>query len=186
MISQIEKIIQESIQVKSRLPIEKIETACQKIILCYREGGKILICGNGGSAADSQHMAGEFVNRFKLERPALPCLSLTTDSSVLTSIANDYDFESIFSKQVQAYGQKKDILIGISTSGNSKNIIKAMNAAREKEMYSIGFIGNNGGVIKDLCDLPIIVSSSNTPRIQEAHELVIHAICEIVEKELYQ
>src|SRR3989344_2933973 len=150
MKKQIEKIIQESIEVKKSLPTGQIEEACKKIISCYVRGNKLLVCGNGGSAADAQHMAGEFVNRFKFERAPLNCIALTTDTSVISAIANDYSFDYVFSKQVEAYGNQDDILIGISTSGNSKNVIEAVKAAKEKEIYTIGFLGSGGGKLKRL------------------------------------
>ncbi len=130
-------------------------------------------------------MAGEYVNRFKIEREPWPCLALTTDTSILTAIGNDYSYDQIFSKQVEAYGEKGDVLIGISTSGNSKNIMKAVEFARKKGMFVIGFLGR-GGLLKEMCNLPITVDSSSTPRIQESHILIMHAITEIVEEALSQ
>ena len=185
MIKKIEEIIQESIEAKKLLPIKEIEKAYQAIVKSYMQGKKLLVCGNGGSAADAQHMAGEFVNRFKLERNPLPCMALTTDTSILTAIGNDYGFDDIFSKQVQAYGQEGDILLGISTSGNSKNVVRAVETAKSKSLYTICFLGNDGGKLKNVCDLPIIVPSYNTPRIQECHELIMHILCELVEKKLF-
>jgi len=185
MNSEIKKIIQDSISVKNSLPLEEIELACNKVIELYRKGGKLLVCGNGGSAADAQHMAGEFINRFKIERTPLPCIALSTDTSTLTAISNDYSFDEVFSKQVQAHGNPGDILIGISTSGNSKNIIRAVEIAKEKNMFTICLLGKDGGILKDKCDLPIMVSSDDTPRIQESHILIIHILCEIVEKKLF-
>lgn len=181
----IKMLIQESIEVKKTLPVNDIARAAQRILEAYKEGGKILICGNGGSAADAQHMAGEFINRFKIERNPWPCIALTTDTSILTAIGNDYSFDEIFSKQVKALGSREDILIGISTSGNSKNILKAVESAKEKGIFTICFLGNQGGKLGGICDLPIIVNSKNTPRIQESHLLIMHCICEIVEKELF-
>lgn len=185
MDEEIKKIIENSIRVKEEIPIDGVREVCNIIINSYKKGGKVLVCGNGGSAGDAQHMAGEFVNRFLIERSPLPCLALTTDTSVLTSIANDYNFDGIFSKQVEAFGKREDVLIGISTSGNSKNIIKAIETAKKKGMLTICLLGKDGGILSRLCDYPLIVKSSSTPRTQEAHILIIHIICEIVEKELF-
>lgn len=180
----IRKIIQESIEAKKLIPIETINKACDIILESYKKGNKILVCGNGGSAGDAQHMAGEFVNRFKIERKPWPCLALTTDTSVITAIGNDYSFDEIFSKQVEAYGNKGDILLGISTSGNSVDVIRAVETAKQKGIFSICLLGKDGGKLNDICDLPIIVASNDTPRIQESHILIIHIICELIEKEL--
>jgi len=181
----IKRIIQRSIDAKKQIPTEKIVRAIKEITSALRKGSKIMVCGNGGSAGDAQHMAGEFINRFKIERNPLPCIALTTDTSTITAIGNDYSFDEIFSKQVEALGLKNDILIGISTSGNSRNVIKALEIARKKEIYTICFLGNNGGQMKSLCDLSIIVNVNDTPRIQETHILIMHVICEIVEKNLF-
>lgn len=180
---EIQKIIQESIETKKKIPIDILIKASEIILDSYKKGGKILICGNGGSAADSQHMAGEFVNRFLLERKPMPCMALTVDSSVLTSIGNDYSFEDIFSKQVQAYGKPHDILIGISTSGNSKNIIKAVETAHNMGMRTICLLGK-AGRLKEICTIPITIDCQATPRIQESHILIIHIISEILEEEM--
>jgi len=181
---EIKKIIEDSIKVKKEISIISIIEICNLIINSYKNNGKLLVCGNGGSAADAQHMAGEFINRFLIERAPLPCLALTTDTSVITSISNDFGFEDIFSKQVEALGKKGDILIGISTSGNSKNIIKAIEIAKKKQISTVCLLGNDGGILSKLCDYPLIVNSTSTPRIQETHILIIHIICEIVEKSL--
>ena len=147
-------------------------------------GGKLLLMGNGGSAADSQHLAAELIGRFKKERKAIPALALTVDSSSLTALGNDYGFESIFSRQVEALANPNDAIIGISTSGNSKNIIRALNLAREIGAKTIGLMGNNGGVMKDCVDIGIIVPSNDTARIQEVHITIGHIICEIIEQDL--
>ena len=186
MKTKIEKSINDSINTKKTIPIELVEKACNKILNSYRNGGKILVCGNGGSAADAQHLAGEFVNKFNFDRKPLPCLSLTTDTSVLTSIANDYSYDEIFSKQVEAYGEKNDVFIGISTSGNSKNVIKATVAAKKKDLFTVCLLGKDGGKLKCLCDLPIVIKSNSTPRIQESHTLILHIISEIIEEELFK
>ena len=185
MEEEIKKIIEDSINVKKNLSIYKIKEVCNIISNCYKNNGKLLVCGNGGSAADAQHMAGELVNRFLIERRPLPCLALTTDTSVLTSISNDYSFDEIFSKQVEAFGNLEDVLIGISTSGNSKNIIRAVDSAKKKGLYTICLLGNDGGYLSKLSDYSLIVDSKNIPRIQEAHSLIIHTICEMVEKDLF-
>ncbi len=148
-------------------------------------GHKILVFGNGGSAADAQHIAAEFVNRFRIERPPLPAIALTTDTSIITSIGNDYHFDHIFEKQVQALGKRDDIALGISTSGNSKNVIMAMEAARETGLFTMGFSGR-GGKLANVCDLVFQVDSDNTARIQEVHITLAHALCELVEKTLFE
>ncbi len=146
-----------------------------------RKGGKVLICGNGGSAADSQHIAAELVGRFKLERRALAALALTTDTSVLTCLANDYAFDKVFERQVEAHGRKGDVLIGLSTSGASRNVLKAFVKAREMGLITVGLIGRDGGVIKPACDLALVIESADTPRVQEMHILAAHIICGLVE-----
>jgi len=165
------------------LEFEKVEKIASEIIESIRNGGKLMICGNGGSAADAQHMAAEFVNRFLKERKPLPAIALTTDTSNITSIANDYSFDEIFSKQVEALGRKGDVLIGISTSGNSNNVLKALVKARELGLRTIGLLGRDGGKIKAHCDIFMTVGSTSTPRIQEVHEFVIHTVCKMVEDE---
>jgi D-sedoheptulose 7-phosphate isomerase len=147
---------------------------------------KLMLCGNGGSAADAQHIAAEFVNRFQLDRHPLPAIALTTDTSIITSVANDYSFEEIFSKQIQALGVEGDILLAISTSGNSNNILSAIRTAKEKGLYTIGLIGGDGGKMLTLVDLPMVVESNETPRVQETHILAGHLICELVEYILFQ
>ncbi len=165
------------------LSFEDIERVAFLIINSIRSDGKLLVCGNGGSAADAQHMVAEFVNRFLKERRPLPAISLTTDTSNLTSIANDYSFDYVFSKQVEAIGKAGDVLIGISTSGNSKNVLNAIETARGLGIKTIGLLGRDGGVIKSACDIALIVPSSSTPRVQEVHGFIIHAICQMVEDE---
>lgn len=183
----IKPIIDESIKVKESVYelTDDIQKTADSIINCYENKGKILICGNGGSAADAQHMAGELVGRFKLERKPLACIALTTNTSIITAWSNDYDFDSVFERQVEALGNKDDILIGISTSGNSKNIINAMKKAKEMNMKTVSLLGNKGGEIKKLADVSVIVKSNNTPRIQEAHIMIIHILCELVEKRFF-
>jgi D-sedoheptulose 7-phosphate isomerase len=178
----------ESIKTKEQLisepVIRAVEEAVNEISLALRYGKKILICGNGGSAADSQHFAAELTGRYMMERKSLAAIALTTDTSALTAIGNDYGFEKVFSRQVEGLGEKGDVLIGISTSGNSKNVIEAVKMAKEKGLRTICFLGASGA-LKDICDLPINVPSTATPRIQECHELIMHTICDLVEKSMF-
>lgn len=179
------KQIEESIKVKesfSEVSINDIAQAAQEIIKRIKKGGKILICGNGGSAADSQHFAAELVSKFKLERKALPAMALTTNTSTITAIGNDYSFDKIFSRQIEAFGNKKDVLFAISTSGNSKNTIEAVIQANKQGMFTIGLTGENNGKIKSNCDITIQVPSSDTPRIQESHIMIIHILCDLIEQ----
>ncbi len=164
-----------------------ILAAIQAILSCVTSGGKVLACGNGGSAADAQHFAAEFVGRFERERPELAAIALTTDTSILTAIGNDYDFNQIFSKQVRALGQGTDVLLAISTSGNSANVLAAINAAHEREMTVIALTGKSGGKIAKALketDVDICVPSERTARIQEVHLLVLHCICDGVDYQL--
>jgi len=151
----------------------------------YKRGNKTLIAGNGGSAADAQHIAGEFVSKFYFDRPGLASIALTTDTSIITAIGNDYGYEKLFSRQVQANGVKGDVFIGISTSGNSKNIVEALKECKEKGIITVGLTGESGGVMKALCDYCICVPSSETPRVQESHILIGHIICAVVEEEIF-
>ncbi len=184
----IRKYFEESIHVKLKF-IEnnekKVEEAINIVTNALKRGNKLLICGNGGSAADAQHFASELVGRFELERKGLPAIALTTDSSTLTSLSNDYGFEQVFAKQVEALGSKGDILIAISTSGNSLNVVNAVKEALKRGIYTIGLLGRQGGKLRELVDLPIIVESGNTARIQECHLLVYHIICKEVEKNMF-
>ncbi|EHY7560096.1 D-sedoheptulose 7-phosphate isomerase [Campylobacter jejuni] len=165
--------------------ITLIKNASLEVIKAYKNNNKTLLAGNGGSAADAQHIAGEFVSRFYFDRPGIASIALTTDTSVLTAIGNDYGYENLFARQVQAQGVKGDVFIGISTSGNSKNILKALELCKQKEIISIGLSGASGGAMNELCDYCIKVPSTCTPRIQEAHILIGHIICAIVEEELF-
>ncbi|EAV9559574.1 D-sedoheptulose 7-phosphate isomerase [Campylobacter jejuni] len=165
--------------------ITLIKNASLEVIKAYKNGNKTLLAGNGGSAADAQHIAGEFVSRFYFDRPGIASIALTTDTSILTAIGNDYGYENLFARQVQAQGVKGDVFIGISTSGNSKNILKALDLCRQKGITSIGLSGASGGAMNELCDYCIKVPSTCTPRIQEAHILIGHIICAIVEEELF-
>ena len=162
----------------------QILKAAHTIRDCLANGGKLLLMGNGGSAADSQHIAAELIGRFKKERKAIPALALTVDSSSLTALGNDYGFDNIFSRQVEALANPNDAVVGISTSGNSINVIHALNVAREIGASTIGLIGNDGGNMKDSVDISIVVPSSDTARIQEVHITVGHIICEIIEQDL--
>ncbi|HIP13103.1 MAG TPA: SIS domain-containing protein [Arcobacter sp.] len=184
------KHIKESIEVKQKLledkiVIDKILEASKICINAYKNDKKILIAGNGGSAADAQHIAGELVSKFYFDRPGLAASALTTDTSILTAIGNDYGYEKLFSRQIQANGNSGDIFIGISTSGNSKNIIEALNECKKKGVITIGFTGSVDCKMDDLCDICIKVPSSSTPRIQESHIVIGHILCVIIEKEIF-
>ena len=173
-------------QEKSFTPsqIETLEKIAGLTAGALRAGGKILLCGNGGSAADAQHVAAEFVGRFAKERAAWPAIALTANSSTVTAIGNDYGFEYIFSRQVEALAKKGDVVVGISTSGNSGNVLKALAEGKKRGCTTIGMTGKNGGKLRTLADISISVPSDETPRIQETHILAWHIICELVEKEL--
>jgi D-sedoheptulose 7-phosphate isomerase len=153
-------------------------------ILCesLRSGGKILICGNGGSAADAQHMAAELIGRFRQERKSLPAIALTADTSILTAVSNDYGFENVFSRQVEGLGVEGDVLMGISTSGNSKNILKAVQKARDLGLVTVGLTGSKGGALKDSVDLCFCAEAAKPSLIQEIHILTLHAVCDVIEK----
>ena len=181
-----ESIAVKAAALKSILPA--IEAGGQTMVDCLSSDGKVLSCGNGGSAGDAQHFSAELLNRFEMERPPLAAIALTTDSSTLTSIANDYSYAEAFSKQVAALGRKGDVLLAISTSGNSGNVIKAIAAAHERGMTVVALTGRDGGVMKDLYaerDIEIRVPSERTARIQEVHLLVIHCLCDMIDHELY-
>ena len=163
---------------------EPINQAAERMVACLMSEGKIMACGNGGSAADSQHFSSELLNRFERERPGLAAIALTTDSSTLTSIANDYAYEQVFSKQVRALGQARDLLLAISTSGNSKNVLEAIHAAHERDIAVIALTGNGGGQIAEALyhsDIHICVPSSITARIQEVHLLTLHCLCDAID-----
>ena len=183
----IEHIFAESIEVKQetlKKNLAAIVHAAEIIITALKSGHKLFFCGNGGSAADSQHIAAEFVGRFQKERKAWPAIALTTDSSALTALGNDYTFDIVFSRQLQALGQKGDVLIAISTSGNSKNVLEALRQAKVMGINTIGVTGGSGGQMPPLCDISIIAVSSKTARIQESHLVIFHSICELVENTL--
>jgi D-sedoheptulose 7-phosphate isomerase len=160
-------------------------TAAQLITDTLRKGNKILICGNGGSAADAQHFAAELIGRFEKERKSLPAIALTTDTSILTALSNDYSYDSVFSRQVEGLASAGDSLIGISTSGNSQNVMLAVRSAKDVGACSIGLLGRNGGAIASSVDIPVIVPHSITARIQEAHIFIIHFWCAFIENELF-
>ncbi|MDZ7372055.1 MAG: D-sedoheptulose 7-phosphate isomerase [candidate division KSB1 bacterium] len=164
---------------------EEIYETAMRMSRSIAAGGKLLICGNGGSAADAQHFAAEMIGRLTRERRAIPALSLTTDTSILTAVANDYSIAQVFRRQVEGLGQSEDVLVAISTSGNSENVVQAVLAAKEKGMQVIGLLGRDGGRLAPLSDAAIIVPADNPQRIQEVHIAVIHAWCELIENELY-
>jgi len=157
----------------------------QRCVDIYKKGKKTILAGNGGSAADAQHIAAELVGRYGFDRASLPSLALTTDTSNLTAIGNDYGYDQVFSRQLDGMGQDGDLFIGISTSGNSKNIIKAFEVAKKKNIFSVALVGKDGGEMAKLADIAIIVPSESTPRIQESHILIGHILCDIIEKEIF-
>lgn len=184
----IKKAFEESAEVKLsfvKKNIKTISSVVDIIVDTFHEGNKIMIFGNGGSAADAQHIAAEFVNRFMIERPPLPALALTTDTSVITSIGNDYNYDQVFLKQIKALGKEGDIAWGISTSGNSPNVIKALKAANSMGIKTIGLTGKDGGKMAKMVDYLLNVESSSTPRIQETHITLAHVICELVDIKLF-
>jgi len=163
---------------------KEIERSITLITECLNKKNKVILFGNGGSAADAQHIAAELIGRFKLERPSYPAIALTTDSSILTALSNDYSYDIVFSRQCESLVSPGDVVIGISTSGNSVNVKNGLTVAKNKEAITIGLLGNSGGDIKNMVDVAIIVNSNSTPRIQEAHRVIYHIICEHVEKNL--
>lgn len=187
---RINSIVSDSIEAKLRFfDANALDVARAAGIIgsAFRAGGKLLVCGNGGSAADAQHVAGEFVNQFLLkERRALPALALTTDGGVLTCVANDTGFERVFARQVEAFGSEGDVLLAITTSGNSPNVAAAAEVARARGMKVVGLLGRDGGRVRHLCDLALVVESDDTQRIQETHNLVGHVLCDLVERMLFQ
>ena len=190
LIQRINQNFQDSIstkQIAAEILAEPIARAAQTMIQCILNGGKILSCGNGGSAGDAQHFSSEMLNRFEMERPGLAAMALTTDSSTITSIANDYSYDQIFSKQVTALGQHGDILLAISTSGNSVNVNKAVQAAHDRDMLVVALSGKQGGELTSILapdDTEIRVPSDSTARIQEVHLLAIHCLCDLIDHQL--
>jgi D-sedoheptulose 7-phosphate isomerase len=184
----IQKRFKESAEVKTSFLKENLSKLLDIVKLishCFEVGNKLFFFGNGGSAADAQHLAAEFVNRYIMDRPPLPAIALTTDTSIITSVSNDSSFSEVFAKQLKALGKEGDIAVGISTSGTSPNIIKAFEVAKEKGMKTIAFTGGDGGDLAKIADVSLIVPSSSTPRIQEVHILVGHILCELVEHYLF-
>ncbi|WP_149867930.1 D-sedoheptulose 7-phosphate isomerase [Cellvibrio sp. PSBB023] len=165
--------------------LNQVVSCAETIVETLRNGGKVLIAGNGGSAADAQHIAGEFVSRFHYDRPGLASIALTTDTSILTAIGNDYGYERLFSRQVQALGREGDVFIGISTSGNSANVIAAFQEAQQLKLKTIGFTGLMGGKMADMCDITLRMPSKETPKIQEGHIAIGHIICGLVEAAMF-
>jgi len=189
MSNLIAKRIKETIDVKQAIledPVllQNISTAAERMIDVLKEGGKLVLCGNGGSASDAMHFAGELVGRFQKERTSWPALVLNSDPVAMSSIANDYDYSEVFSRQVDAFAHDRDILVGISTSGNSENVLKAIKAARSKGAYTVGLLGHGGGKIAKEAELSIVVPSDVTARIQESHIVIIHILCELIEEAL--
>jgi D-sedoheptulose 7-phosphate isomerase len=185
--SVISRRIEASIEVHQQL-LEYTEICAEvavRLIRAFRRGNKVLLFGNGGSAADAQHIAAEFVGRYYLDRPALPAQALTANASTLTAIGNDYAYDQIFSRQIEAFGQAGDVAIGISTSGNSRNVIEALRAAKRKDLVTVGMTGESGGQLKSEVDYCICVPSGDTPRIQEAHVLIGHILSELVEQAIF-
>ena len=182
--------IQESIEVKNRILSDKnllewIWMAADMLTECYRKGGIVIACGNGGSASDAEHMAGELVGRFLIERKSLPAIALGSNPAVITALGNDYTFSDIYARQLEAFADSRNILLGITTSGNSENVIRALEKAKDSGMKTIALLGRDGGKAGLIADVPIVVPSDVTARIQESHILVIHILCDLVEKELY-
>jgi D-sedoheptulose 7-phosphate isomerase len=170
-------------QAQQQAPL--LAEVAQALIAAFRAGKKVLLCGNGGSAADAQHLAAEFVGKFYFDRPALPAEALTVNTSSLTAIGNDYSFDVVFSRQVEAFGAAGDVLIGITTSGNSRNVVEAFRVARQRGILTVGLTGASGGTLKEAADYCICIASTDTPRIQEHHILVGHILCELVEQALF-
>jgi len=187
---KIKEIINSSIETKQKLLADEVllKTICDAveiIVNAFRNGRRVYFCGNGGSAADAQHLAAEFSGRFYTDRKALPAEALHCNTSYLTAVANDYSFDEIYSRLIDGIGMQGDVLVGLSTSGNSANILKAFETARRKEMITIGLTGKTGGKMKELCHHLINIPSSDTPRIQESHIMVGHIICQLVEAKVY-
>jgi len=182
----IETELEEHLKAIKELDVNKIEEAVQVIVDCYKNNGKVVLFGNGGSAADAQHIAAEFVGKYKLDRKSLPAIALTTNTSIVSAVGNDYGFEKVFERQVESMVGKRDVVIGISTSGNSENIIKGILKAKEKGAKIVAFTGKSGGKMKDIVDILLNVPSDNTPRIQEGHITAGHIICGLVESKIFK
>lgn len=191
MNNKIKEIIQSSVSVKNKVLqndslLQTIEACVEVIVTAFKNGNKVLFCGNGGSAADAQHLAAEFSGRFYTDRDALPAEALHCNSSYLTAVANDYGYDVVYSRIINGIGQKGDVLVGLSTSGNSKNILNAFEVAQQKGMVTIGFTGEGGAKMKSLSNLLIDVPSTDTPRIQESHIMIGHIICQLVEEQYFK
>jgi D-sedoheptulose 7-phosphate isomerase len=191
MLQQIKEDIENSIAVKKRVLedselLQKIEISARHIVETYRKGGRVFIAGNGGSASDAQHISGELVGRFNFDRKPLSAIALSTDTSILTAVGNDYGYDHIFSRQIEAHGNEKDIFIAISTSGNSKNIIKAVESAKSLGIFVVALSGKDGGYLRDISDISIVAPSNETPRIQETHILIGHILSNLVEIEIFK
>ena len=190
-IERVQQLFSDSIQTKIRAAdtiAESIVNGGQMLVNCLLAGHKILACGNGGSAADAQHLSAELLNRFETERPELPAIALTTDSSTITSIANDYDYSQVFAKQIRALGQAGDVLVAISTSGNSSSITSAVQAAQSRHMHTLALTGKQGGELANILgeqDLEIRVPAESTARIQETHILILHCLCDLIDRQLF-
>jgi D-sedoheptulose 7-phosphate isomerase len=187
MQNRIEAILVETASVHRALVAESgtIAKMAERIVEAFRAGRALYVMGNGGSAADAQHLAGELVGRFLMERAALPCQAFTTDTSILTAIANDYSFDEVFTKQVQAFVREGDAVLGISTSGNAANVVQAAREARRLGAVVLGLTGGDGGLLADECDVILAVRADGTPRVQEAHATIIHILCELIEDSLF-
>lgn len=183
-IAEAQRVI--SLMLTDEMLQERLEAASRTCISSLQKGGKLLLAGNGGSAADAQHIAGEFVSRFAFDRPGLPAIALTTDTSILTAIGNDYGYEKLFARQVQAHGNKDDVFIGYSTSGKSPNVLLAFKEARLRGLICIGLTGNRGGPMRELCDYLLEVPSADTPKIQEGHLVLGHILCGLVENAIFR
>ena len=178
---QADELIKAVSFVKENLA-EQVETLATRVTEAFKRGNKVILMGNGGSAADAQHIAAEFVGRFKKERPSLPAIALNTNSSTLTAIGNDYSYDVVFSRQIDGFAKPGDVVIGISTSGNSKNVYLALGLAKRKGCFTAAFLGKDGGTIKDICDLPLIVQVKDTPHIQACHIFMAHCMCDLVDQ----
>lgn len=190
MRKELEQIINDKKQLLDMLGetgyLDTIEQVTQVMVDCLCAGNKILLAGNGGSAADAQHFAGEIVGRFLMDRKALPAISLCVDPSVMTCIGNDYGYEAVFERQLSGLGNAGDVLVAISTSGNSENLIRAVETAKQKGIQTVGLLGKTGGKLKELCDYALVVPSNETPRIQEIHTFSVHLLCEYIEKRIFE
>ena len=188
LLERLQEAVAESVSLKQRVAAEQgkaVVAAARLLAGVFQAGGKVLLFGNGGSAADAQHLAAEFVNRFQVERPPLAALALTTDTSILTAVGNDYDFLQIFAKQVRALGRPGDLAWGISTSGNSPNVVEGLKVARELGLATLALSGRDGGPVAAAAELALVVPSRNTPRIQEVHITIGHVLCDLVDFILY-